>query len=52
MAFRGMRLEYPHQPVLVREVVKYLVTLPGGTYVDGTVGSGGHSVAVGKSLLG
>jgi 16S rRNA (cytosine1402-N4)-methyltransferase len=52
MAFRGMRLEYPHQPVLVREVVKYLVTLPGGIYVDGTVGSGGHSVAVGKSLLG
>jgi 16S rRNA (cytosine1402-N4)-methyltransferase len=52
MAFRGTRLEYPHQPVLVREVVKYLVTQTGGIYVDGTVGSGGHSAAVGERLIG
>lgn len=45
-------MEYPHQPVLVHEVVKYLVTDLDGTYVDGTVGSGGHSEALGKSLLG
>jgi 16S rRNA (cytosine1402-N4)-methyltransferase len=45
-------LEYPHQPVLVHEVLKYVVTDPVGTYVDGTVGSGGHSEAIGKSLLG
>ena len=45
-------MEYPHQPVLIREVVKYLVTRRGGIYVDGTVGSGGHSVAVGKRLSG
>jgi 16S rRNA (cytosine1402-N4)-methyltransferase len=45
-------LEYPHQPVLVHEVVKYLVSRKDGTYVDGTVGSGGHSVAIGKRLSG
>ena len=43
-------MEYPHRPVLVREVVKYLVTHTGGVYVDGTVGSGGHSAAIGKFL--
>ena len=45
-------MEYPHQPVLVHEVVNFLVSVPEGIYVDGTVGSGGHSVAVGKSLHG
>ncbi|MCG2775261.1 MAG: 16S rRNA (cytosine(1402)-N(4))-methyltransferase, partial [Desulfobacterales bacterium] len=45
-------MEYPHQPVLVHEVVKYLVSIPEGTYVDGTVGTGGHSQAVGKRLSG
>jgi 16S rRNA (cytosine1402-N4)-methyltransferase len=45
-------LEYPHKPVLVDEVVRYLVTIPDGTYVDGTVGTGGHSLAVGMSLVG
>jgi 16S rRNA (cytosine1402-N4)-methyltransferase len=45
-------LEYPHKPVLVHEVVKYLVPVPNGTYVDGTVGTGGHSLAIGKSLAG
>ena len=43
-------MEYPHQPVLVHEVVKYLVSGPDGIYVDGTVGSGGHSEAIGRSL--
>ena len=45
-------MEYAHQPVLVNEVVKYLVSIPDGIYVDGTVGSGGHSQAIGKRLLG
>ena len=45
-----MDLEYPHQPVLVHEVVRHLISFPDGTYVDGTVGTGGHSVAIGKSL--
>jgi 16S rRNA (cytosine1402-N4)-methyltransferase len=45
-------LKYLHQPVLVHDVVKYLVCNPDGTYVDGTVGPGGHSQAVGKHLSG
>jgi 16S rRNA (cytosine1402-N4)-methyltransferase len=43
-------LEYPHRPVLVNEVLKYLFTNPDGIYVDGTVGSGGHSAAIGKKI--
>ena len=43
-------MEYPHRPVLVYEAVKYLVHVPDGVYVDGTVGTGGHSEAFGKSL--
>ena len=43
-------MEYPHKPVLVDEVVKYLVWLPDGVYVDGTVGTGGHSLAIAMSL--
>ena len=45
-------MDYPHRPVLVEEVVKYLVAVPGGTYVDGTVGNGGHSLALSKGLIG
>ena len=33
-----------HEPVLLREVLDLLEPKVGGTYVDGTVGSGGHSV--------
>ncbi|SPD73618.1 S-adenosyl-dependent methyltransferase activity on membrane-located substrates [uncultured Desulfobacterium sp.] len=43
-------MKYPHQPVLVHEVVKYLLHSPCGTFVDGTVGTGGHSLAVAKAM--
>ncbi|MFC1532727.1 16S rRNA (cytosine(1402)-N(4))-methyltransferase RsmH [Thermodesulfobacteriota bacterium] len=43
-------MEYPHQPVMVNEVIRSLVTFPEGIYVDGTVGSGGHSEAIGKKI--
>ena len=43
-------MEYPHQPVLKGEVVRYLVTEPEGIYIDGTVGSGGHSEAIGEKI--
>jgi len=43
-------LEYPHRPVLVREVLEDLITDPDGTYIDGTVGSGGHSEAIGRRI--
>ena len=47
-----------HVPVMVRQVVAGLNVRPGGRYVDGTVGGGGHAFAVmeaatpGGSLLG
>ena len=40
-----------HQPVMVEEVLHYLAPRPGGVYVDGTVGAGGHAEAV-LNLLG
>lgn len=43
-------MEYPHKPVLVQEVLKDLLTAPDGTYIDGTVGSGGHSEAIGRKI--
>lgn len=35
-----------HDPVLVGEVIRLLITLPEGIYVDGTLGGGGHAEAV------
>jgi 16S rRNA (cytosine1402-N4)-methyltransferase len=45
-------LEYPHRPVMVQKVLEDLVTRPDGTYIDGTVGSGGHSEAIGRRIQG
>jgi 16S rRNA (cytosine1402-N4)-methyltransferase len=39
-----------HEPVLVREVLDYLVTTDSGVYVDATLGGGGHAEAVLKRL--
>ncbi len=38
--------EYQHRPVLVEEVLAALRPRPGGRYVDGTVGGGGHAAEV------
>lgn len=35
-----------HQPVMVKEVLTFLRCRPGGIYVDGTVGGGGHAEAI------
>ncbi len=39
-----------HQPVMVGEVIRYLITTPEGVYVDGTVGTGGHSLEICKRI--
>ena len=39
-----------HRPVMVAEVVSGLVKDPSGTYVDATVGGGGHSRAILRAL--
>ncbi|HEX7900424.1 MAG TPA: 16S rRNA (cytosine(1402)-N(4))-methyltransferase RsmH [Planctomycetota bacterium] len=38
-----------HQPVLCREVVELLRPRPGGVYVDGTLGLGGHAEALARA---
>lgn len=35
-----------HRSVLLDEVLEYLSPVPGGVYVDGTLGMGGHSEAI------
>jgi 16S rRNA (cytosine1402-N4)-methyltransferase len=40
----------PHVPVLLDEVLHYLDVRPGGTYIDGTAGAGGHSAAIAEAM--
>jgi 16S rRNA (cytosine1402-N4)-methyltransferase len=39
-----------HVPVLLSEAIDFLAVKPGGTYVDATVGLGGHSLEIAKRL--
>jgi 16S rRNA (cytosine1402-N4)-methyltransferase len=41
-----------HTPVLCREAIDFLCTQPGGTYVEGTVGGGGHAEEICRRLYG
>ena len=39
-----------HVPVLLEEAIEFLRILPGGTYMDATLGLGGHSTAIARRL--
>jgi 16S rRNA (cytosine1402-N4)-methyltransferase len=43
-------LAAPHTPVLLEEVLEWLRVKPDGTYIDATLGAGGHSEAIAKRL--
>ena len=40
----------PHAPVMLREVLEWLRVKPDGTYIDATLGAGGHSEAIARKL--
>jgi 16S rRNA (cytosine1402-N4)-methyltransferase len=40
-----------HVPVLLNETIELLVKNPAGTYIDGTLGRGGHATEILKRLL-
>jgi 16S rRNA (cytosine1402-N4)-methyltransferase len=39
-----------HTPVLVEQVVRWLRIRPEGTYIDATIGTGGHAIEIAKRL--
>jgi len=39
-----------HTPVMLREVLEWLRVKPDGTYIDATLGAGGHSETIGQKL--
>ena len=51
-ALTGARGEsrFPHVPVLFQEAIDFLAVRRGGTYIDATLGLGGHSAAIAARL--
>ena len=47
---RGGHGEVGHVPVLLKEAIDFLAVKRGGTYLDATVGLGGHSYEIAKRL--
>jgi 16S rRNA (cytosine1402-N4)-methyltransferase len=47
---RGGHGQVGHVPVLLREAIDFLAIRRGGTYLDATVGLGGHSYEIAKRL--
>ena len=43
-------MEFKHKPVLLKETIDNLCIKPEGTYVDGTLGGGGHAYEVVRRL--
>ena len=46
----GSGRERSHVPVLLKEAIDFLAVKRGGTYIDATVGLGGHSYEIAKRL--
>jgi 16S rRNA (cytosine1402-N4)-methyltransferase len=44
-------MNFQHIPVLLKETLDYLKPKPGGIYVDGTMGGGGHSQEIIKRIF-
>ena len=44
------RLKAAHTPVMLDEVLEWLGIRPEGTYIDVTLGAGGHSAAIAEKL--
>jgi 16S rRNA (cytosine1402-N4)-methyltransferase len=42
--------DFGHVPVLLQQAIEYLVVQRGGTYIDATLGLGGHSWEIAKRL--
>ena len=47
---RGVHAKDGHVPVLLKEAIDFLAIKRGGTYIDATVGLGGHSFEIAKRL--
>ncbi len=47
---RGGHGQIGHVPVLLKEAIDFLAVRRGGTYIDATVGLGGHSYEIAKRL--
>ncbi len=46
----GKSEEFGHVPVLLKPAIEFLAIRRGGTYIDATVGLGGHSLEIAKRL--
>ncbi|HTJ88410.1 MAG TPA: 16S rRNA (cytosine(1402)-N(4))-methyltransferase RsmH [Terriglobales bacterium] len=46
----GKKEEFGHVPVLLKEAIDFLAVRRGGTYIDATVGLGGHSLEIARRL--
>ena len=44
------KTQFGHVPVLLKEAIDFLAVRRGGTYIDATVGLGGHSYEIAKRL--